>query len=173
MFDTDIFITKLADAGASSSFAWAQRAGGTGMFDDAHAIAIADSSIYLGGNVTTPTSFGNLTVTSPNVNTLAFLASLTDPTLTATTTAHSSLSFVLAPNPANATTSVTLPAVLGAATATLTLRNALGRTLRTEMVPLPPAGLRHELGLAGFAPGIYARQVRAGTATATRRLVID
>ena len=173
MFDTDIFITKLTDAGTSSSFAWAQRAGGTGMFDDAYAIAIAGSSIYVGGNVTTPANFGSLTVTSPNVNTLAFLASLTDPTLTATAATHSSLSFALAPNPANASTSVTLPAVPGAATATLTLRDALGRTLRTETLPLPPAGLRHELGLAGLAPGIYALQVRAGTATATRRLVVD
>ena len=168
-----IFAAKLTDAGASSSFEWAQRAGGTGMFDGAYAVAIAGSSIYVGGNVTTPANFNSLTVTSPNVNTLAFLASLTDPTLTATAAAHSSLSFALAPKPANATTSVTLPAVPGAATATLTLRDALGRTLRTETVPLPAAGLRHELNLAGLPAGIYALQVQAGTAAATRRLVVE
>ena len=172
--NADVFVAKLADLGSSSSFVWAQHAGGTG-FDTPSSLAIIGSGVFVGGSFNSGVMvFGTQLLANPlPVGYSGFLASLTDPTLTAAAAAQSSLSVALAPNPANATTSVTLPAMPGAATATLTLRDALGRTLRTETLPLPPAGLRHELGLTGLAPGIYALQVRAGTATATRRLVVD
>lgn len=96
-----------------------------------------------------------------------------DPTLTVTTAAQGTLSFSLAPNPARTATTVQLPAQPGTLTATLTLRDALGRAVRTATVALPPAGLRHELDLTGLAPGLYAVQVRAGAAVATRRLVVE
>ena len=65
------------------------------------------------------------------------------------------------------------PAVPSTATATLTLLDALGRTVRTVAVSLPAAGLRHKLALRGLAPGFYALQVRAGTEVGTRLLVVE
>ena len=118
-------------------------------------------------------TFGNLSVMTPTNTPAAFLAFLTDATLTATTPALSGSAFTLAPNPARASTIVQLPALPGTATATLTLLDALGRAVRTTTVALPPAGLRYELSLAGLPPGLYALRVQAGTDRATRRLVVE
>ena len=79
----------------------------------------------------------------------------------------------LSPNPAHGRATVELPAVAGAARATLTLRDALGRTVRTHTAALPAAGLRHELDLSRLAPGVYLLQVQAGAAQTTRRLLVD
>ena len=131
------------------------------------------TKVYVAGNFYDTVAFGNLNITTPTNTPAAFLASLTDATLTATTPALSGTAFTLAPNPARASTTVTLPALPGAASATLSLLDALGRAVRTATVALPPAGLRHELNLAGLAPGLYALRVQAGPATATRRLVVE
>jgi hypothetical protein len=79
----------------------------------------------------------------------------------------------LYPNPAKASTTLLLPAVAGASSATLTLSDALGRVLRTTKAALPATGLRHELSLAGMAPGVYVVKVQAGAATAVRRLTVE
>ena len=166
----EVFVTKLLDAGSTSSFAWAQQAGGTGA-DFATSIAISGANVYVGGAVGPPASFISQVIAAPVGGPVPFFASLTDPTLLATTPTLSGSAFTLAPNPAHAAITVQLPALLG--TATLTLFDALGRTLRSATVALPAAGLRHELGLAGLPAGIYALQVQAGAATATRRLVVE
>lgn len=172
-FAYDVFVARLTDAGTTAAFDWVQRAGGT-RTDKAYAVAVSGSSVYVGGIVTSPASFGNQTITSHAVTSIGFLAALTDPTLTAATTAaQRTLPFTLAPNPARAATTVTLPAQPGTPTATLTLLDALGRTLRTSTVALPPAGLHHELDLSGLPAGVYAVQVQAGAATATRRLLVE
>lgn len=170
----DVFITKLTDGGTAATFAWAQRGGGASR-DEANSLVISGTHIYVSGYVSPPASFGNLALTSPGIYNTAFLASLTDPTLLANTSPTlSGTAFTLAPNPARAATTVTLPALPALpGTATLTLRDALGRTLRTATVALPPAGLRHEFDLSNLPAGIYALQVQAGAATATRRLVVD
>ena len=169
---SNVFVAKLTDAGATSSFNWAQRAGGTNN-DGANALAISGTSVFITGVVSPPASFGAIPITSVSANSVAFLASLTDPTLTATAASQSSLSFTLSPNPARTAATVQLPAVPGTTTATLTLLDALGRTVRTATLPLPATGLRHELDLRGLVSGLYALQVRAGAATATRRLVVE
>jgi len=170
----DVFVARLADAGATSSFAWAQRAGGAND-DYAVALSISGQQLLVAGSATPPASFGSFAITGPSgsLERTAFLASLTDPTLTATAAAQGPLSFSLAPNPARTAITVQLPAQPGTPTATLTLRDALGRAVRTATVALPPAGLRHELDLTGLAPGLYAVQVRAGAVVATRRLVVE
>ncbi|MBO2010266.1 T9SS type A sorting domain-containing protein [Hymenobacter negativus] len=168
----DIFTAKLLDTGTSGNFAWVQQAGSS-IADEAYALAVSGATIYVGGTVASPASFSSITVNSPNLYRVAFLASLTDPTLIATTAAQGSLPFTLAPNPARAATTLTLPAMPGAPTATLTLTDALGRTLHTTTVALPAAGLRHPLDLSGLAPGLYAVQVRAGSTTSTQRLVVE
>ena len=168
----DGYVARIADTGSNSSFAWTLRAGGPDI-DAPVSVAIIGNALYVAGYVTPPASFGSAVVNAPAGTRASFLAALSDPTLTATTPALAGAAFTLAPNPARASTTVTLPALPGAATATLLLRDALGRTIRTATVALPPAGLRHELSLAGLAPGLYALQVRAGEATATRRLVVE
>jgi polyhydroxybutyrate depolymerase len=68
--------------------------------------------------------------------------------------------FALFPNPARTAATVQLPPLPAAATATLTLRDALGRTVRAATLPLPAAGL-------------HVQGVEAGDATASRKLVVE
>jgi hypothetical protein len=165
-------LANIADAGPTAAFAWAKQFGGAGQ-DVSYAPAIGGTTVYVPGYVSPPASFDGQVITTPTSGQIAVFASLTDPTLLATTTAQGNLIFTLSPNPARAAATVQLPAVPGITTATLTLRDALGRALNTETVNLPAAGLRHELDLRSLAPGLYAVQVRAGAATATRRLVVE
>ncbi len=167
--DYDVFATKIVDAGSSGSFAWAQRAGGAGV-DAAATVALDRTTVYVAGSLTPPASFGPFVVTGQPNTRIGFLASLTDPVLTATTAARSDFSFSLTPNPAHGTASLTLPTVPGAASATLTLLDALGRAVRTR--PATP-GARTEFNLSGLAPGLYALRATAGAATATQRLVVE
>ncbi|MFD2721717.1 hypothetical protein ACFST9_23580 [Hymenobacter monticola] len=94
----DVYVAKLTDAG---SFVWAQRAGGTGS-DEAYALAISGTSVFVAGTFYSPTtSFGAISLTNPYPNpkkNLGFLASLTDPTLTAPADSREPAS--LYPNPA-------------------------------------------------------------------------
>ena len=171
---SDVFVARLADAGPTSTFAWAQQAGGTSG-DNATALWVSGQQLLVGGSARPQASFGSFAIPGPSGSpeSTSFLASLTDPTLTATTAAQSTLSFALAPNPACTAAILTLPALPGTASATLILRDALGRALRTETVNLPATGLRHALDLRGLPAGLYAVQVRAGAATATRRLLVE
>ncbi|WP_460610814.1 T9SS type A sorting domain-containing protein [Hymenobacter terrigena] len=170
--NTEAFLAKLIDTGSSGGFAWAKHFGGTGN-DLAYTVTTGGTQVFVSGYVSPPATFDSLTISASNNNPVAFLASLTDPTLTATAAAQSSLPFTLSPNPARTTATLTLHALPGTATATLILRDALGRALRTETLPLPAADLRHTLDLTGLAPGLYAVQVLAGPAAATRRLVVE
>lgn len=59
----DVFVAKLMDAGSTSSFAWAQRAGGIGS-DYANAVAVSGTSVYVAGSFTAPAaSFGATALT--------------------------------------------------------------------------------------------------------------
>ena len=69
----DIFVTKLADAGGTAAFAWAQRAGGA--YDDGSfnavtqggslALASTGTALYLAGSFGSPTAdFGSTTLTN-------------------------------------------------------------------------------------------------------------
>ena len=163
-------LANIVDAGNTAGFVWAKQFGGAGL-DVAYAPAVSGTTVYVPSFVSPPASFDSQVVTTPTSGPVGILASLTDPTLTATTAARGTLSFSLSPNPAHAAATVQLPAGLGAST--LTLRDALGRTLRTVVVNVPPAGLRHELALTGLVPGLYTVQVRAGNTSGTQRLVVE
>ena len=167
----DIFVARLTDGGASAAYEWAQSAGGvTG--ESAFCLALSGGQVVAAGGAASLGTFGPFAVPASTAA-VAFAAAITDGALLATTAAQGRFSFALAPNPARSSTLVQLPAVPGAATATLCLTDALGRTLRTETVALPAAGLRHELSLAGLAPGLYAVQVQAGGTSAAQRLVVE
>jgi hypothetical protein len=90
--------------------------------------------------------------------------------LLATTPALRPESISLFPNPAHGRATVQLPAIPGAATATLTILDALGRTLRTQTTA---TSANAELDLRGFAPGLYAVRLAAGTGSVMQRLVVE
>ena len=168
---TDAVVTKLTDAGG---FIWALPAGSsesdrtTGL-----AIPAGGSILYVGGQMvsaSTPATFGSVSVAGTNSGASAFLATLADGAVTATTPHALALGLALYPNPAHGRATVHLPLVPGTTTATLTLFDALGRTLRTQNAP---TNAKAELDLTGLPAGLYAVRVTAGGSTATRRLVVD
>ncbi|GAB3872290.1 hypothetical protein GCM10028824_22510 [Hymenobacter segetis] len=148
---SDVFVAKLTDAGLTGSFAWAQRAGGTG-YDRAQTLVVSGTSVYIAGYFQSLTAdFSTITLTNPNTNTpLGFLATLTDPTITATAASRALAPAQLFPNPAHHTASLRLPA--GTAPAPLTLTDALGRAVRRYPVP---AGPEAALDLQGLPAGLY------------------
>lgn len=75
-------------------------------------------------------------------------------------------SFSVTPNPASGVITVTSRA---AACASLTLRNALGETVRSYT--LPQSG-KAQLDLRGLPPGVYMATLESGTQSLTRKLVL-
>ncbi|MFC6221870.1 T9SS type A sorting domain-containing protein [Hymenobacter artigasi] len=169
-------VARLNDDGPGATVDWSQRGGST-TSTTASCLTMSGTRMYLTGNFQNTATFGSQTLASSTAGqSTNYLAHLIDPaalTTTATTSALSSPDFALYPNPAHAAAMLTLPALPGTATAILTLRDALGRAVRTITVTLPTAGLRHELSLTGLPAGIYAVQVQAGKAMAARRLVVE
>ncbi|MDO7884346.1 T9SS type A sorting domain-containing protein [Hymenobacter cheonanensis] len=166
----DIYVAKLTSAGG---FAWAQRAGGLSL-DRAGALAVGGASVYVGGDfLSTVAAFSSQTIRTPGGSITAFLAVLPDASALASPAASPLASLLVAPNPAHASTRVLWASAPGAAQASLTLTDALGRVVRTHTVALSPAGLACELPLGGIAPGLYLLRVQVGAATAVRRLAIN
>ena len=148
-----MFVAKLADAGPTGSFAWAQRAGGS-YIDRATALVVSGTSLYVAGSFHgPPTTFGSTTVTNPCAGGpvfLGYLASLTDPALPTATAAGRALAPAqLFPNPAHGTATLRLPA--GTPPAPLTLTDAQGRTVRRYPAP---AGAEAALDLTGLPAGL-------------------
>ena len=164
----DIFVAKLLDAGSSTSFAWAQRAGGSG-YDVANALAKSGSILYVGGDITGTVSFSAQLIGSGS-GTSGFLASLTDATGLATASPIALAGLIISPNPAHALATVQLLPIPGATTATLTLFDALGRAVRTQTAA---TNTRTELDLTGLSAGFYVLRVQAGSAIATNRLIVE
>ena len=79
----------------------------------------------------------------------------------------------LYPNPVHASAMLQIPTIPGATQAILTLTDALDRVLRTEIIALPTAGLRHELNVASMPAGLYALRMQVGTTTISKRLVVQ
>ena len=151
---SNLFLSKLTDAGNSGAFAWAQRAGGTSTdYDVATALAVGGTSVYVAGFSTSPTvTFGPVTLTNPNFGVyFGFLASLTDLTLAAAPAAPPREPAALFPNPAQASTTLRRPA--GAGAAALALTDALGRTVRRYPAPAGPTDTA--LDLNGLPAGLY------------------
>jgi len=74
---SDIFVAKLADAGATSTWGWAQRAGGPAD-DLGEGLAVRGASVYISGDVaSSPAAFGS-TALVPAGNSAAFVARLAE-----------------------------------------------------------------------------------------------
>ena len=167
---TDGYLAKLLDAGASASFTWADRFGGSSP-DGGASVALTGGKAYVTCYVGGPATFGNLTLSGSGVPPTACLASLADATLA--TTGPASLSFGLYPNPARATATVQLPATTGSAPVTISVLDALGRTVGTHTLPAPTTERRHELALRGLPAGVYLVRITAGAASGTQRLAVQ
>ena len=165
----DMFVTRLTDTGPTARFEGAQRAGGTD-YNSSVSLALFNPTLYLGGYASWPASFSGLTLPSAAGAEGSCLASLIDPTPTATIPVLDGVAFTLFPSPAHGTASVQLPAIPGTATAILTVLDALGRTVRTQTTA---TNAKAELGLTGQPAGLYAVRVQAGGSTATCRLVVE
>lgn len=170
----DLFVARLTDAGAASSYNWVQQAGGPGP-DFCGSLALVGSSLYVGGSLTLPARFGSQQLSGPSVTSSSFTgywALLTDPlqSLAATPAAPASTA-TLYPNPARAAVTVRLAAPAGAAYATLTVLAATGQLVRTQQVPLPAS--EAALSVQGLAPGLYWVRVQAGEWQATQALAVE
>lgn len=163
----DIFLTRLLDAGTTSSFRWTQQAGGSGD-DRAYALSLAGNQVYVAGTIAPPVTFGSLAVTATGG---AFLASLLDNTLLATAATASAVA-TLYPNPAHQTTRLQLPAALRAGQpTTVHLLNSMGQVVGTLTQPATVEELA--LPLRGLPPGMYTVQAIMALGTISRRLTVE
>ena len=168
----DLFAAKISDAGLSPLFVWAQQAGGS-QNDQARTAALSGTTLYVAGFVHTPANFGSLSFVFPANSDIPFLAALAETTPLAATAATPLAGLLVAPNPARTATLVYVPPVPGARQATLTLRDALGRVVRTQALALLATGTHTNLLVAGLAPGLYRLQVVAGGQQISRALAIE
>jgi hypothetical protein len=60
---TDLFITKLTDAGATGNFIWGQQMGGT-SWDDGQALAVQGNDVYIAGDFAGSVTIGGNTLVS-------------------------------------------------------------------------------------------------------------
>ncbi|GAB3874338.1 hypothetical protein GCM10028824_27430 [Hymenobacter segetis] len=163
----DVFVARLADAGASARFVWAQVGGGS-QGDFGTALALSSQGLYVGGVVSPPATFAPLAALAGDGSGVGvgLLAGLGRAAL-ATTPAAPVPAFGLLPNPAHGMAMVRLPAGLGAAT--LTVLDVLGRAVRSQTTTEAHA----ELDLTGLPAGLYAVRVAAGNQAITQRLVVE
>jgi hypothetical protein len=168
---TDIFVAKITDAGPSASTAWAQRAGGAGI-DQGYALALANGTVYAAGSVAPVAAFGTQVIGSAAGSSVGFLASLPDATALASTPAAAALAgLAVYPNPAYGTATVRLPTGLAAGPVALTLLDALGRSVRQQVLGSNAA--EATVPLAGLPAGVYVLRAQGAAGTATRRVVVE
>ena len=83
------------------------------------------------------------------------------------------LNLALAPNPAQETVSVAYQLPI-AATATISVKNLLGQSVRQLTAVRQSAGAQDQpLSLVGLAPGVYLVQLQTGSLTQTSRLLVE
>ncbi len=78
----------------------------------------------------------------------------------------------LYPNPATAAAFVELPAALGRTAVTASLVDALGRPVRTQVLPAQGAAA-HRLALAGVATGVYTLRLATAAGVLVKKLVVE
>jgi len=164
---SDIFVTRLVDAGPSATFAWAQRAGGPGN-DSSYEIAPSGTSLVVVGSFNGTASFGSQAITNAALYSENAYLALLGPSVLATSAEAAAPAGLLYPNPARDVVTVALSS--GPCPATLTLLDGLGRTVRTQTATASP---KVTFDLTGLAPGVYALRVQAGEAVAAQKLVVE
>ena len=156
----DIFVARLTDLGSSGSFVWAQQASGTSIYDRSTAILIGRQRVYVAGSIGPPARFGSLVIPASTGSFVAFLASLSDPVLSATAPSPLLAAQIhLFPNPAHAAAHLYF-SPCSSKTANLTLLDALGRLVHNQLVHLVPGGTTVELPVTGLPAGLYHARVQ-------------
>ncbi|MDO7875287.1 Ig-like domain-containing protein [Hymenobacter sp. ASUV-10] len=89
--------------------------------------------------------------------------------VTAVAPASLSAQVAVFPNPAHKAVFVELPATLSRAAVTVTLVDALGRTVLTQ----PLTGASTQLALDGVAAGVYALRLQTAQGTITKKLTVE
>jgi hypothetical protein len=143
---TDVFVARLSAAG---SWTYAAQAGGP-SYDYPVAVLLDGSRVLVVGAFGSPASFGPVTLTTP-VSLAGFVAGIGGGTLSSSAPTAGSAMLTLAPNPATATTVLTLPA--SAAPRPVQVFDMLGRVVRTQLVAAHATAAT--LNVAGLKPGIY------------------
>ncbi len=88
----------------------------------------------------------------------------------ATAPALSAAQVALYPNPAHDRFTVLVPTVAGATQVHVTLLNVLGQVMRTQAAA---SGTAFAVETAGLATGVYTLRMQVGTATLTKRVVLQ
>ncbi|MGI4736204.1 MAG: T9SS type A sorting domain-containing protein [Janthinobacterium lividum] len=88
----------------------------------------------------------------------------------AVTPASSALPITLYPNPAQATTTIAVAVVAGVTQATMQLTDALGRGIRTAVLPL---GNPYELDLHSLKSGVYFLRFQIKESITVQRLIVN
>jgi hypothetical protein len=172
----DVYVTKLTDAGSSSSFTWALRAG---YPDDniSGPLVVVGSQLYLTGLMRGSwMDFGSLRLINPVASGGhygGYIASISDAVGLATTPAVGTFAVEVFPNPAHASTQLRLPAAVGAKPTQLTLLDATGRVVRMQVLASSATERTHELSLVGLVPGLYVLRIEAAASSTMCRLVVD
>ncbi|MGI4734686.1 MAG: T9SS type A sorting domain-containing protein [Janthinobacterium lividum] len=165
--NTDIFVTRLVDAGPSATFAWGQRAGGPGN-DSSYDMALSGSLPVVVGSFNATANFGAQAITNAALYSENAYLALLSPSVLATSSRVATSAGRLYPNPAYGLVTVAL--LGGTGPATLTLFDSHGRAVRTQIAA---ASTEIPVDLAGLAPGVYALRVQTGEITTTQKLVIE
>lgn len=163
----DIYVTRLIDAGAGATFAWAQQAGGVGN-DSCYGMSLSGTMPVLVGSFNATANFGAQALTNAALYSENAYLALLSPDVLATAAGATSASGGLYPNPAHDVVMVQVPGATSRAT--LTLLDGLGRVVRMVATS---AGTAHPLDVLGLAPGLYTLQVQAGESQTRQKLVVE
>jgi hypothetical protein len=166
----DLFVARLHDTGTSAVWDWAVSAG-SAQLDRANTVAVAAGTVYVGGAVGTPSTFGSIMSAWGAPSQPGFVATLADPTVTSSQPGAPPATLRVHPNPAHHTATLTLPALPGLST--LVLTNAVGKIARAVDLPTAQPASAYPLDLTGLAPGLYLVRLRSGGTQLTQRLVVE
>ncbi|OUJ68305.1 hypothetical protein BXP70_28075 [Hymenobacter crusticola] len=178
----DIFVAKVTESGAIGRFAWALQAGGN-YEDQIAGLVLSGQDVFVAGFAAATSYFGPFVIngSAPGsalaYNRLSIVAYITDsamqsPMVLPTSQAARQWGVELYPNPASGQATVVMPIIQNSSSATLTLRDAVGRVLRSYFVPPSIGERRHILDLAGLPVGLYALHVQVGSKQIVRWLTI-
>ncbi|MDO7873366.1 T9SS type A sorting domain-containing protein [Hymenobacter sp. ASUV-10] len=169
---SNTFLSRITDGGTTGRVAWAQQYGGFGS-EEVAAVALAGNRVYVAGWANSPNlQVGARPLPIASAQSAGVLAWVTDPALLGTAALALPSAFSVGPNPAHGRALVQLAAATApGAPTTLTLLDALGRSMRTAT--LPATTTSHPLDLAGLTPGLYLVRLTANGTTATQRLVVE
>ncbi|MDO7875415.1 T9SS type A sorting domain-containing protein [Hymenobacter sp. ASUV-10] len=171
--NADGFLLSLADGPAVPTVEWAVSIAGNAA-EFVNTITAQGNRLYVGGSTASSSvSFGPLTLTSTFNGSQGFVAVLDGIVLGTAEATATRAGFSLGPNPARHTVALRWAVPATATPVALTLTDALGRPVRSAMVPAAQLITGYSLSLTGLAPGLYLVRMTSGRTQLTRRLVVE